>query len=183
MKPAQLWRDLAFAGALTLLPVAAGAQPVHDGSHDFDFAPGVWHTHITTVDDPFSGGTHTATSDGTKTARPIWGGRAVFEELDVDGPDGHWDGATLFTYDPKSGQWTQTYISGEDGSVEAPSVGEFKNGRGEFYGTDTYKGKKVLMRGIWSDITPTSHRYEIDYSQDGGQTWGAVFKAYLTRLK
>jgi len=67
--------------------------------------------------------------------------------------------------------------------VEAPGIGEFKDGRGEFYSTETYKGRNVLVRGVWSDITKNSHRYEIAYSQDGGRTWAAVFSAYLTRLK
>jgi len=40
-----------------------------------------------------------------------------------------------------------------------------------------------LVRGVWSDIAADSHRYEIFYSQDGGRTWAAVFKAYLTRVK
>ena len=70
MRLLQLRRALAFAGVLALLSVPAAAQPTRDGSHDFDFARGVWHTHITRVLDPFDGGTHTTTSDGTKTATP-----------------------------------------------------------------------------------------------------------------
>ena len=162
---------------------AAAPQAPHDGAHDFDFARGVWHTHITRVLDPFDGGTHITTSDGTKTAMPIWGGRGWIEELDVDGQDGHWQGATVFLYNAKSRQWSQSYIDSDTAEVDTPGIGEFKDGRGEFYSTGKYKNRNVLVRGIWSDITPDSHRYEISYSQDGGRTWAAVFKAYLTRLK
>jgi hypothetical protein len=38
------------------------------------------------------------------------------------------------------------------------------------------------VRGVWSDITADSHRYEISYSQDGGRTWVSGFSAYLTRM-
>lgn len=163
------------------LPWHASAQS-RDGSHDFDFARGTWHTHATQVLDPFDGGTHTVVLDGTKTARPVWNGRAWLEEIEADGPPGHWEGATLFVYNPKAGQWSQTYIDGS-GEMEAPTVGSFEHGRGEFFGTTVYKGRTVLVRGVWSGITPNSHRYEIAYSRDGGQTWATAFKADLTRLK
>jgi len=185
---------MAVGLALTLafgLPVgigrAADTAPVpqvpRDGSHDFDFARGVWHTHITRVLDPFDGGTHITTSDGTKTATPIWNGRGWIEELDVDGQDGHWQGATIFLYNTKSRQWSQSYIDSDSAEVDTPGIGEFKDGRGEFYATGKYKDRDVLVRGVWSDITAVSHRYEISYSQDGGRSWAAVFKAYLTRIK
>ncbi|MFC5582051.1 hypothetical protein [Rhodanobacter terrae] len=179
----QLLRGVTIAGVLACSSLFATAAPPHDGYHDFDFARGTWHTHATQVLDPFDGGTHTVTMDGTKTARPVWGGRAWLEEIEADGPNGHWEGATLFVYNPKAGQWSQTYIDGDSGEIEAPTIGSFKDGRGEFFGTTVFKGRTVLERGIWSDITANSHRFEISYSRDGGQTWATAFKAYLTRLK
>src|SRR6185295_12212710 len=93
------WRSaLAFAGVLALSSLTAHAQPARDGSHDFDFTRGVWHTHITRVLDPFDGGTHVSTSDGTKTATPILGGKGWIEGIEADGPNGHWQAATLFLY-------------------------------------------------------------------------------------
>jgi hypothetical protein len=183
MKFLQLQRCLAIAGALVFFSLPAHAQATRDGSHDFDFARGVWHTHITRVLNPFSGGNQTETSDGTKTAVPIWGGRAWLEELDVDSPSGHWKGATMFFYNQKSGQWSQFFIDADGAEMGAAEIGEFKDGRGEFYVTEKHGDRNVLVRGVWSDITADSHRYEISFSRDGGRTWAAVFKAYLTRLK
>lgn len=153
-----------------------------DGAHDFDFARGTWHTHATQILDPFDGGNRTVTMDGTKTARPVWDGRAWLEEIEADGPNGHWEGATLFVYNAKAGQWSQTYIDGS-GEIEAPTIGGFKDGRGELFGTSVHEGRAVLVRGVWSDITANSHRYEISYSRDGGRTWATAFKADLTRIE
>ena len=169
---------LAFAAA-----DATAQAPVRDGAHDFDFVFGTWHTHITRVLDPFEGGKHTVTLDGTVTERKIWNGRAWLEEISADGPDGHWDGMTIFLYNPKSGQWSQTYAGADDGQFEPASVGSFHNGVGELYGTDTDKGRQVLMRGTWSGITPDAHDYTIADSDDGGKTWAPVFIAHLTRTK
>ena len=165
-----LLRGLVVAGVLACSSLHAGPAQLRDGSHDFDFARGVWHTHATQVLDPFDGGTHTVTMDGTKTASAIWKGRAWLEEIEADGPNGHWEGATLFVYNPKAGQWSQTYIDGDSGEIEAPTIGSFKDGRGELFGTTVYKGRTVLVRGVWSDITANAHRFEISYSRDGGQT-------------
>jgi hypothetical protein len=120
--------------------------------------------------------------EGTKTARPVWGGRAWLEEIEADGPDGHWEGATLFLYDVKAGQWSQSYIDSDTAVIGSPTVGSFKEGRAELFATEVYQGRNVLVRGVWSDITADSHRYEISYSQDGGRTWVTGFSAYLTRI-
>ena len=162
---------------------AVAAPAVRDGAHDFDFFFGAWHTHITRVLDPFEGGKHTVTLDGTVTERKVWSGRAWLEEIEADGPDGHWEGMTLFLYNPQSGQWSQTYAGAADGQLEPPSVGSFHDGVGELYGTDSDHGRQVLMRGTWSGISADAHDYTIAWSADGGKTWVPVFIAHLTRLK
>jgi hypothetical protein len=168
--------------ALICIPLFANAQTTpRDGSHDFDFARGEWHTHATRVLDPFDGGAHTQVMDGTKTARPVWGGRAWLEEIEADGPGGHWEGATLFVYNPSSGQWSQSYID-SSGEINAPTIGSFQNNRGEFFGTEVYQNRTILVQGVWSNITADAHHYEILFSRDGGRTWVTAFKADLTRL-
>jgi hypothetical protein len=183
MRSSLLKTVAAIAAAMACLSSSVNAEQPRDGSHDFDFARGTWHTHITRILDPFAGGTHTVTMDGTKTARPVWNGRAWLEEIEADGPDGHWEGATFFLYNPTSGQWSQQYIDSSSGEFRPPTVGSFKDGRAELFATTEHEGRVVLVRGVWSDILADSHRYEISYSRDGGRTWLPAFKAYLTRLK
>jgi len=50
-------------------------------------------------------------------------------------------------------------------------VGQFKNGHGEFYGEDTFKGSVILVRELYSPIDSKTRRLEIAYSGDGGRTW------------
>jgi hypothetical protein len=38
------------------------------------------------------------------------------------------------------------------------------------------------VRGVWSQIAPDSHHFEISYSDDGGKTWEPEFVASLTRI-
>jgi hypothetical protein len=172
-----------LAQSATLGAALASASVMRDGQHDFDFTVGKWKTQITRLQDPLSGSTTWIKMEGTKTERKIWNGRAHLEEIEADGPTGHWQGMTLFLYDPQAHQWSQTYASSKDGTLGKPMIGAFKNGRGEFFGQDTYKDRTILVRGIWSDITQDSHKFEQAFSEDGGKTWEINFVALLTREK
>jgi hypothetical protein len=121
--------------------------------------------------------------DGTVSVRKIWGGRAELEEIEADGPKGHWEGRTLFLYTPKSHQWNQPFINSSMGVLNAPLIGSFTDRRGELLSQDTFEDRSILVKGTWSQIQPNSHRYEESYSPDGGKTWKPAFIGVLTRVK
>jgi hypothetical protein len=170
------------------LPVKAADAPgrppdisARDGRHDFDFNVGVWRTHIKRILDPLSGSTRSIELNGTVTVRTVWNGRAELEEIEADGPNGHWEGLTLFLYNPDAHQWSQTFTNSKTGVLTPPLIGSFKDGRGELFSQDTFKDRAILVRAVWSDITPDSHHFEESYSDDGGKTWAPAFIADLTR--
>jgi len=122
--------------------------------------------------------------EGTVTVRPVWDGRALLEEIEADGPRGHWEGMTLFLYNPQSGQWSQNYANAAQGRFDsAPTIGTRRGSDIELYSQDTFEGRSILVRGLWSDIRPDSHNYTEAYSDDGGRTWKPAFEAHLTRIK
>lgn len=161
--------------------VSPAASATRDGQHDFDFCIGKWRTHITRLQNPLSGSSNWIKMQGTKSERKIWNGLAHLEEIEADGPQGHFQGLTLFLYDPRAHQWSQTFASSKDGALGKPLAGSFKNGRGEFFGQDTYQDRTILVRATWSDITQDSHKFEQAFSDDGGRTWETNFIALLTR--
>src|SRR3984957_4107424 len=155
----------------------------HDGQHDFDFNIGVWHTHIKRTLDPFASGSESVELNGTVTVRKVWDGKAELEEIEADGPKGHWEGLTLFLYNPGAHQWSQTFVNSKTGILAPPLIGAFKDGRGELFAQDTFHNRSILVRAVWSEITPDSHHFEESYSDDGGKTWAPAFIASLTREK
>jgi len=159
----------------------AGQTLPRDGSHDFDFNLGTWRTQIKRLSNPLSGSNTWTQLDGTVTVRKVWDGRAQLEEIEADGPQGHFEGLTLFLYNPTAHQWNMNFSSSDNGTLDIPTIGEFKNGRGEFFDQETYKGRTILVRMVWSDITPDSHHVEQSYSDDGGKTWEPNFVGNLTR--
>ena len=186
-----LWRVLLGAlvmGALsvprpTQAQIAANeaAPPERDGQHDFDFDLGVWTTHITRRLHPLTGSEETIQLTGTVTVRKVWDGRAQLEEIEVDGPNGHWEGMTVFLYDPHARQWSMNFANSSVGKFTTPMIGGFENGRGELIEQDTLDGRSILVRAVWSGITPTAHTYQESYSADGGRTWELVFTAKKTK--
>src|SRR6266853_3979083 len=152
-----------------------------DGSHDFDFNLGTWKTHISRLQQPLTGSTTWTTMEGTVAVRKVWDGRAQLEEIEADGSAGHFEGLTLFLYNPQAHQWGQYFVDSAVGVLNQPQIGEFKNGRGELFGQESFNGRTIFVRFVWSDITPNSHHVEQSFSDDGGKTWQPNFVATLTR--
>jgi len=160
----------------------AGAD-VRDGSHDFDFALGNWTTEVTIIKDPFNKPDEQIHLRGTKVARPIWNGKGWIEEIGADGPDVHWQGATIFLYDPSAHQWSQNYVDSSEGRMEPPSIGQYRDGKLEFYSQEVVGGQSMLIRGTWTIMSKDLHSYEAARSNDGGRTWHNSFIAKVTRAR
>ena len=159
------------------------APAQRDGQHDFDFEIGTWKTHISRLVRPLTGSTTWIEFEGTSVVRKIWNGRANLVELEVDGPTGHIEGLSLRLYNPQSHQWSLNFANSSSGTLSQPTIGEFKNGRGEFYDQESFNGRTILDRNLWSDITPDSCRFEQAFSDDGGKTWEVNWIATDTRVK
>jgi len=166
----------------------ASKSPEHtpterDGQHDFDFEIGTWKTHLTRLLHPLTGSTTWVEYEGTTVVRKIWNGRANLVELEADGPAGHFEGLNLRLYNPQSHQWSLNFASSSGGTMSQPTIGEFKNGRGEFYDQETLNGRAIYVRFVISDITPNSCRFEQSFSDDGGKTWEVNWIATDTRVR
>ena len=154
---------------------------LRDGQHDFDFEIGEWKTHLRRLKRPLSGSSEWVEYEGISVVRKIWGGKANIVELIADGPAGRIEGLSLRLYNPESHQWSLNYANSAGGAMGVPTVGEFKNGRGEFYDQEMFNGRTILVRNVWSDITPNSCRFEQSFSDDGGKTWEVNWVAVDTR--
>lgn len=154
-----------------------------DGQRDFDFEIGTWKTHLKRLLRPLTGSTTWVEYDGTTVVRKVWNGRANLVELKADGPAGHFEGLSLRLYNPESRQWSLNFANSSSGSLSLPTIGEFKNGRGEFFNQETLNGRAIFVRFVISDITPNSCRFEQAFSDDGGKTWEVNWIAIDTRVK
>jgi hypothetical protein len=154
-----------------------------DGRRDFDFEIGTWKTHLRRLVHPLTGSTNWTEYEGTSVVRKVWNGRANLLELEADGPGGHFEGLSLRLYNPESHQWSLNFANSSGGALSQPTIGQFKNGRGEFFDQETLNGQAIFVRFVISDITPDSCRFEQAFSEDGGKTWEVNWIATDTRVK
>ena len=154
-----------------------------DGQHDFDFEIGIWKTRLSRLLNPLTGSTTWVEYEGTTVVRKVWDGRANLVELVADGPAGHFEGLSLRLYNPQSRQWSLNFASSQGGTMSPPTIGEFKDGRGEFFNQEVFNGRAILVRFVISDITPNSCRFEQAFSEDGGKTWEVNWIATDTRVQ
>lgn len=157
----------------SLLPLVSQAQPAapHDGQHDFDFEAGTWKIHLKRLLHPLTGSNIWTEFDGTTYTQKIWNGRGQVEQFETNSPTGHIEGMTLRLYNPQSRQWSLYWATSANGTLSIPTVGEFKDRVGEFYDQEPINGRMILVRFIWSRITPNSAHFEQSFSDDGGKTW------------
>ena len=185
-----------FVGLLALLPAlpvlaqqsqaplgVEAAKTLRDGQHDFDFEIGTWKTHLKRRLHPLSGSDEWTEHEGTSTVRKVWNGRANLVELVADGPAGHFEGLNLRLYNPRSHQWSLNFANAATGSLGQPTIGEFKDGRGEFYDQEDFNGRAVLVRFVMIPVDADTIRFEQAFSDDGGRTWEVNWIATDTRVE
>ena len=158
--------------------------PQRDGSHDFDFLIGDWKAHVRRLPDRLNNSNVWVEYDGISNHRKILNSNSNFEEFDVTSTDKKLriKAQTLRLYNPASHQWSIYLVDVDNGTLETPPVvGQFAGNRGEFYNQQEYKGRAILVRYVWLNISPQSARMEQSFSPDGGKTWEVNWVCELSR--
>jgi hypothetical protein len=164
---------------------AAPATPMRDGSHDFDFEYGKWrmpnHRLVKRLAGSHQWDDFVTCSEGS----PLPGGIGGMDVM----RSAYWKdfvGVTLRTYDPKTGLWRIYWVDNQfsGGVIQPPVTGRFDGNVGVFTGHDTYEGKPVLVRFIWTvnpKGSPVAAKWEQAFSPDGGRTWETNWRNELIR--
>ena len=142
---------------------------IRNAIHDFDFLRGSWRVYNRRLLKRLQEADEWETFEAmTPENAPVLDGLGNIDELhSEDGPIG----MSLRLFNRETGQWSIYWVSHRDGVLQPPVVGGFKDGVGIFDGADVWDGKPIRVRFTWSDITPTSARWEQAFSPDGGKTW------------
>ena len=107
--------------------------------------------------------------DLLRTASPRWARQLV--------------GLSLRFFDPKTRLWSIYWTdTGRSGLLEPPVVGSFSDGVGVFECDDTFDGRPIIVRYVWSEMTATTARWEQSFSEDGGKTWETNWTVQHTRV-
>ena len=177
---------------IALLPLTPQAQtsagpanlPSRDGSRDFDFLIGNWKAHVRRLPDRLNNSDTWVEYDGISNHKKLLDSNATFEEFDVTSTAKklHIKAQTLRLYNPTSHQWSIYLVDLDNGTLGLPPVvGYFTGNRGEFFDQEDFKGRAILVRYVWLNISPNSARMEQSFSPDGGKTWEVNWICELSR--
>jgi hypothetical protein len=158
--------------------------PQRDGSHDFDFLIGDWKAHVRRLPDRLNNSNTWVEYDGISNHKKILDSNSNFEEFEVTSTDKkqHLKAQTLRLYNPTTRQWSIYLVDVDNGTLGLPPVvGGFTGTRGEFFDQEAFKGRAILVRYVWLNISPKSARMEQSFSPDGGKTWEVNWICELTR--
>jgi hypothetical protein len=158
--------------------------PQHDGSHDFDFLIGDWKAHVRRLPDRLNNSNKWDEYDGISNHHKLLDSNANFEQFEVTSPDKklHIKAQTLRMYNPSTRQWSIYLVDLDNGTLDVPPVvGSFTGDRGEFFHQEQLKGRTILVRYVWLNLSPKSSRMEQSYSPDGGKTWEVNWICELSR--
>ena len=182
-----------FAGMLSLplnsqTPTQAADNPAllpqRDGSHDFDFLIGDWKAHVRRLPDRLNNSDKWDVYDGISNHHKLLDSNANFEQFEVASADKklHIKAQTLRMYNPATRQWSIYLIDLDNGTLDTPPVvGSFNGKRFEGFHQETLKGRTILVRYVWLDLSPNSTLMEQSYSPDGGKTWEVNWICELSR--
>lgn len=150
-------------------------------SHDFDFWMGRWNVHNRRLAQRLAGSDDWDEFDAMVAARPLPGGLGN-EDVFCSEYGGGFIGMSFRFYDPETGQWSIYWAdTRRPGLLDPPVIGSFSGDTGLFEGDDTFEGRPIRVRFIWSRVGTPNPRWEQAFSDDGGETWETNWIMDFTR--
>jgi hypothetical protein len=151
-------------------------------AHDWDWCVGRWNVRHRRLKERLMASTEWEEFDGTSELWLGMGGFATIDDNVLHLPTGTYRALTVRTFDHASRRWAIWWFDGRTPhALDPPVYGAFENGAGVFEGDDVLRGQPIRVRYRWSDITPSSARWEQAFSPDGGATWEVNWVMQFTR--
>lgn len=153
----------------------------NDGRNDFDFFLGTWDSRQRKLKRRLAGCSEWDELRGVSVAYKLLDGLGHFDEVTLETPGGRVVGISLRLFDPQTRLWSIYWSSTVQSGLGAPMVGRFEHGRGEFFDRETFEGRSIFSRFLWTSSGPDACRWEQAFSPDGGRTWETNWTADFLR--
>jgi hypothetical protein len=157
------------------------AELLKDGARGFDFWMGRWKVRNRMLRERLKGSSDWIHFEATSVARPLLDGLGNEDEFRTD-HDGGFIGMSFRFFDPMTDLWAIYWAdSRRPGVLDPPVFGSFSGDTGLFEGSDTFEGRPILVRFVWSGVTTPTPRWEQAFSDDDGETWETNWVMEFTR--
>jgi hypothetical protein len=142
------------------------------GIDDWTFLYGRWRVHHRRLVARLAGSDEWQEFEGTSELWPLLGGAGNVDDNVLELPGGTYRAASLRSFDPEAGTWSIWWLDGRNPRVlDVPVVGRFVDGVGRFEADDTFEGRPIRVRFLWTRTDTPTPRWEQAFSEDGGRSW------------
>jgi hypothetical protein len=142
------------------------------GENGFYFLVGDWRVAHRRLKERLAGCDVWEEFPGTCSAWKILGGRGNVDDNLLHLPAGTYRAATLRSFDPSTGRWAIWWLDARHPlQLDTPVMGSFENGTGAFFADDTFNGRPIRVRFLWTRTDTASPRWTQAFSPDDGRTW------------
>ena len=162
------------------LSAEGGDVKTGNSSRDFDFWMGSWRVHNRRLRERLKGSTAWDEFEAAVVARPLLGGVGNEDVYRTDFGGG-FTGMSFRFFDRATQRWSIYWADSRRGTLDPPVVGGFSGDTGTFEGSDSFEGRPILVRFIWSRVTTAAPRWEQAFSADNGKTWETNWVMEMSR--
>lgn len=139
---------------------------------DFDFVFGDWVVRHRRLKERLAGCKDWVEFDGDMSTRAILGGYGNVEDNRLYFPEGEFRAVALRSFNAAAGTWSIWWLDGRfPDRIDVPVVGRFVDGVGTFYAEDSFGGRPIRIRFLWSKQHADALRWEQAFSADDGRSW------------
>ena len=139
---------------------------------DFDFFIGRWRVAHERLKERLADCTEWAEFGGTCVTQKVLGGSGNMDDNWLDMPGGGYRAVTLRAYNSATKLWSIWWLDSRyPNRLDTPMVGRFENGTGVFFADDTFEGRPIRIRFLWTLPGYDTPRWEQAFSGDAGATW------------
>jgi len=154
----------------------------NDGRHDFDFLHGTWNNYNRKLKERLVGCIEWDEFEATGSCFATLGGLGNIDNFLPTIEGNTFEAMSIRIFNPETRLWSIWWGDNNACTLFPPVHGRFVDGVGEFRGTDIQDGAPVDVRYLWTNITPTSAKWEQAMSTDSGQTWEPNWEMHFTRV-
>ncbi|WP_281632434.1 hypothetical protein [Flavobacterium luteolum] len=150
--------------------------------NDFDFFEGKWKLHNKKLNSRLSNCTEWTEFESTQEMYKVLNGIGNIDNFLATFDGQPFEGMTVRLFNPKNRLWSIYWADSNEGRLDPPVLGSFKNNVGHFVTKDIFNGKDILVIFRWDARDKNNPVWSQAFSEDNGNSWEWNWYMYMSKF-